>query len=106
MGRSRSRTARNIGLTIGQWRPRIRLAVHNKRPASFSPPPTAPSPGQFRRVGEVILDLRFLPASSDGFLLGAEPAFTLVLVDLRLVVVVLSRHVVGAFAFGVNVALD
>jgi hypothetical protein len=52
------------------------------------------------------LDLRFSPASSDGFLLGAKPAFPFARVDLGLVVVALSRHVVDALAAGADVALD
>jgi len=52
------------------------------------------------------LDLRFSPTSTDGFLFGAEPAFPFALVDLGLVVVALSRHVVDALAAGADVALD
>src|SRR5215471_14541180 len=43
-------------------------------------------------------DLRFSPNSTGGFLFGADPAFPSALVDLGLVVVALSRHVVDALA--------
>ena len=52
------------------------------------------------------LDLRFSPTSTDGFLFGAEPAFPFALVDLGLVIVALSGHVVDALAAGADVALD
>src|SRR5262249_30360067 len=52
------------------------------------------------------LDLCFSPTSINGFLLGTEPAFPSALVDLGLVVVALSRHMVDALAAGADVALD
>jgi hypothetical protein len=51
------------------------------------------------------LDLRFSLTSTNGFLFGAEPAFPFALVDLGLVVVALSRHVVDALAAGIDVTL-
>ena len=46
------------------------------------------------------LNLRFSPTSVNGFLFGAEPAFPYALVDLGLVIVALSGHVVDALAAG------
>ena len=60
--------------------------------------------GQFREPGK--LEHRFSPTGTDGILLGAEPAFPFALVDLGVVVVALSRHVIDALARGVDVALD
>jgi hypothetical protein len=48
------------------------------------------------------LDLR---SSTNGFLFGAEPGFPFALVDLGLVVVALSGHVVDALAAGTDVTL-
>ena len=52
------------------------------------------------------LDFRFSPTGTYGLLLAAEPALTLALINLGLVIVTLSRHVVDVLAFGVDVALD
>jgi len=51
-------------------------------------------------AGSRRLDLHFSPTSTNGFLFGAEPAFPFALVDLGLVVVALSRHVVDALVTG------
>jgi hypothetical protein len=48
----------------------------------------------------------FSPPGADGFFLGAQPAFAFALVDLNLVVVPLSRHVVDVLAARTDGALD